>query len=252
MSTPTGTPLIRFEKVTKAFGKKVIFEDLSVEVYPGENLVIMGGSGTGKSVMLKLLIGLLRPDRGQIWFRDREITAMEEVELIEARRHIAYVFQQAALFDSMTVFDNIAYPLRAHLQLSEEELTERVNLNLARVGLPAAGPLMPSQLSGGMRKRIGLARAIALEPEVILWDEPTTGLDPSNTRRIAELILKMQAELKVTSLVVTHDMMAAMMVANRVALVLERHINQVMTKAELEAEPEGSVIKSFVEGTLDL
>jgi phospholipid/cholesterol/gamma-HCH transport system ATP-binding protein len=250
MAEIAGQPLIRFVGVAKAFGKKVIFEDLTIDVYEGENLVIMGGSGSGKSVMLKCLIGLLTPERGQIWFRDEEITAMSEAELIVARRQIAYVFQQAALFDSMTVYENIAYPLRAHLKLTEEEIAAKGELNLERVGLPNTGNLMPSELSGGMRKRIGLARAIALEPEVILWDEPTTGLDPSNTRRIAELILKMQAELKVTSLVITHDMTAAMMVADRAALVHDRRIANVLSKEALVAEPPGSLIKSFVEGTL--
>jgi phospholipid/cholesterol/gamma-HCH transport system ATP-binding protein len=252
MTLHAGPPLIRFEGVAKAFGRNVIFSDLTIDVFNGENLVIMGGSGTGKSVMLKCLIGLLTPESGSIWYRDEEITAMTEVEQIQVRRHIAYVFQQAALFDSMTVYENIAYPLRAHLKLTEDEIGERVALNLARVGMPDTEQLMPAQLSGGMRKRIGLARAIALEPEVILWDEPTTGLDPSNTRRIAELILKMQAELKCTSLVVTHDMTAAMLVADRVALVYDRKIASVLPKERLAAEPPGSLIKSFVEGTLDL
>jgi phospholipid/cholesterol/gamma-HCH transport system ATP-binding protein len=247
-----GDTLIRFAGVKKQFGPKVIFEDLALEVRDGENLVIIGGSGTGKSVLLKILIGLLRPEAGKVWFEDREITKMGEDELITVRADIAYVFQQAALFDSMTVAENIAYPLRAHLALSEAELQDKIDLNLERVGLPAAGHLMPSELSGGMRKRIGLARAIALEPRVILWDEPTTGLDPSNTRRISELILKMQQDLKVTSLVVTHDMTSAMLVADRVAMLYERRIHQVLEKEAIAAEPEDSLIKSFIEGTLEL
>jgi len=250
--TDQRTPLIRFEGVKKAFGPKLIYQNLNLEVHEGENLVIIGGSGTGKSVMLKCLIGLLTVTEGKIWYRDREITQMGEIELIDVRRDIAYVFQQAALFDSMTVFENIAYPLRAHLDLSDQEIAEKVELNLERVGLPGAADLMPAELSGGMRKRIGLARAIALEPEIILWDEPTTGLDPSNTRRISELILKMQKELEVTSLVVTHDMGSAMMVADRVALLHDKTITQVLPKEQIEREPDGSLIKDFVEGNLDL
>lgn len=247
-----GDTLIRFEGIQKSFGPKTIFEDITLDVRDGENLVIIGGSGTGKSVLLKILIGLLAPNAGKVFFGEREITAMDEDELIETRADIAYVFQQAALFDSMTVAENIAYPLRAHLNLSEQELQEKIDLNLERVGLPGSGHLVPSELSGGMRKRIGLARAIALEPRVILWDEPTTGLDPSNTRRISELILKMQAELKVTSLVVTHDMTSAMMVADRIAMLYDRRILQVIEKERIEDEPPGSLIRDFIEGNLDL
>ncbi|MHA1567998.1 MAG: ABC transporter ATP-binding protein [Alphaproteobacteria bacterium] len=252
MSESNNQPLIRYEGVTKSFGPKQIYDDITLDVHQGENLVIIGGSGTGKSVMLKCLIGLLRPTTGKIWYRGRDVGEMSEQELIEVRRNIAYVFQWAALFDSMTVFDNIAYPLRAHLDLSDEELAQRVEMNLERVGMPGTGLLMPSELSGGMRKRIGLARAIALEPEIILWDEPTTGLDPSNTRRISELILKMQRELKVTSLVVTHDMGSAMMVGDRIALLHNKRIQQVVAKDKVGDEPSGSPIKDFIEGNLDL
>lgn len=252
MAEHNDQPIIRFEKVAKSFGPKLVYEDVTLDVYEGESLVIIGGSGTGKSVMLKCLIGLLKPTSGKIWYRDQNTAQMSETELIEVRRNIAYVFQQSALFDSMSVFDNIAYPLRAHLDLSEEELAEKVNLNLERVGLPGAGRLMPAELSGGMRKRIGLARAIALEPEIILWDEPTTGLDPSNTKRINELILKMQRELEVTSLVVTHDMGSAMMVGDRIALLHDNRIAQVTAKKDLAKEPPGSVIKDFIEGNLVL
>jgi phospholipid/cholesterol/gamma-HCH transport system ATP-binding protein len=244
--------VIRFEQMQKRFGPKVIYEDLTLEVREGENLAIIGGSGSGKSVMLKCLIGLMIPEAGRIWYEDREITAMNEDELIAVRANIAYVFQQAALFDSMTVYDNIAYPLRAHLQLTDPEIADKVALNLDRVGLPDAAHLMPAELSGGMRKRAGLARAIALEPKVILWDEPTTGLDPSNTRRISELILKMQRDLQVTSLVVTHDMGSAMFVADRIALIHERRLRQVLPKDDIAREPPGSLIRDFIEGNLEL
>lgn len=250
--TKTDQAIIRYEHVAKMFGAKVIYDDVSLEVHQGENMVILGGSGTGKSVMLKCLIGLMQTTEGKIWYQDREVTAMDESELIDVRRNIAYVFQQAALFDSMTVFDNIAYPLRTQLKLSEKELAERVELNLDRVNLPGVGDLMPSELSGGMRKRIGLARAIALEPDVILWDEPTTGLDPSNTKRISELILKMQADLKVTSLIVTHDMTSAMLVADRIALLHNKRIEKVLPKSDIEKEPRGTLLRDFIEGNLDI
>lgn len=245
-------PLIRFDGVKKSFGPKVVYEDLTLDVREGENLVIVGGSGTGKSVLLKLLIGLLKADRGHIYYQDRDTTEMTEEELIKVRFDVAYVFQWAALFDSMTVYENIAYPLRAHLNLSEEEISQRVELNLERVGMPGTAHLTPAELSGGMRKRIGLARGIALEPKIILWDEPTTGLDPSNTRRISELILKMQRELKVTSLVVTHDMGSAMTVADRIALLYDKRIHQVLPKDAIAQEPAGSLIRDFIEGNLDL
>ncbi|HPM75884.1 MAG TPA: ATP-binding cassette domain-containing protein [bacterium] len=251
-ATDAGQIVVRYEHVAKSFGPKVVYQDVTLDVRRGENMVIMGGSGTGKSVMLKCLIGLMQPTDGKIFYGDREVTAMDESELIDVRRNIAYVFQQAALFDSMTVFENIAYPLRTHLKLSDEELTARVELNLERVNLPGAGNLMPAQLSGGMRKRIGLARAIALEPEIILWDEPTTGLDPSNTKRISELILKMQSELKVTSLIVTHDMTSAMMVADRVALLHGKRIEKVLPKADIQKEPRGTLLRDFIEGNLDI
>lgn len=243
-------PIIRFEGLRKSFGPKVIFDDVTLDVREGENLAILGGSGTGKSVMLKCLIRLLEPDGGRIFFKDRDVTELDDAEMVQVRAEIAYVFQQAALFDSMSVHDNIAYPLRGRLKLTEDEIGRRVALNLERVGLPGAGDLMPAQLSGGMRKRIGLARAIALEPKVILWDEPTTGLDPSNTRRISELILKMQRELDVTSLVVTHDMTSAMMVADRIALLYEKRIYKVVAKADVAREPAGSVLRDFIEGNI--
>jgi phospholipid/cholesterol/gamma-HCH transport system ATP-binding protein len=244
--------IIRFEGVKKSFGRKTVFEDLTLDVREGENLVIVGGSGTGKSVLLKCLIRLMEPDDGRIVYEGREVTALDETEMVQVRAEIAYVFQQAALFDSMTVHENIAYPLRAHLKLTEQEIDAKVRLNLERVGLPDAADLMPAELSGGMRKRIGLARAIALEPHVILWDEPTTGLDPSNTRRISELILKMQRELRVTSLVVTHDMTSAMLVADRIAMVYEKRIHKVVSKADVGNEPAGSLLRDFIEGNLAL
>lgn len=248
--TENNEPIIRFEGVKKAFGKKVIYEGIDLEVQDGETMAVVGGSGTGKSVMLKCLIGLLKTDAGHIYYRGKDITEMGENELIQVRRNISYVFQLSALFDSLTVFDNIAYPLREHLELSQVEIAERVEKNLEMVGLPGSGDLFPSELSGGMKKRIGLARAIVMEPEVILWDEPTTGLDPTNTKRISELISKMQRELGVTSLVVTHDMGSAFMVADRIALLYHKVIAQVSKKDDLKNQKD-SLIMNFVQGEME-
>lgn len=243
-------PVISYKGVKKAFGPKKIFTDLTVDVYEGETLAIVGGSGTGKSVLLKCLIGLLDTDAGSIQYRGKEITEMAESDLIGVRRNISYVFQLSALFDSLTVFENIAYPLREHLELTEQEISERVGNNLEMVGLPGSGHLFPAELSGGMKKRIGLARAIAIEPEVILWDEPTTGLDPTNTKRISELIVKMQKKLGVTSLVVTHDMWSAFFVSDRIALLHDKKITQVGDK-EAVRKQEDSPIMQFVNGEME-
>jgi len=243
-------PLIRFEGITKAFGSNVIFDGIDLEVQQGETLVIVGGSGTGKSVLLKCLIGLLEPTAGRIFYRDREITTMTEKQLIGIRRNISYVFQLSALFDSLSVYDNIAYPLREHLALEEEEIASRVAKNLEMVGLPGREDLFPSELSGGMKRRIGLARAIAIEPEIILWDEPTTVLDPTNTKRISRLIVKMQKELNITNLVVTHDMHSAFLIADRIALLHDRVIAEVNTTQQVKQSPD-SLIGKFVDGTME-
>lgn len=243
-------PIITYSHIRKAFGSKVIYEDLDFTVNKGETLAIVGGSGTGKSVLLKCLIGLIYPDAGEIFYKDQNVTEMSEKELIEVRKNISYVFQLSALFDSLTVHDNIAYPLREHLKLTESEITQRVEKNLEMVGLPGSAHLYPSELSGGMKKRIGLARAIVMEPEIILWDEPTTGLDPTNSKRISELIVKMQKTLGVTNLVVTHDMWSAFFVADRIALLHKKTIAQIGKKEELKQDPESELMK-FVEGEME-
>lgn len=214
----TTHPFLRFEHVQKAFGANVVYRDLSLEIARGETVTILGGSGSGKSVLLKLLIGLLRPDRGAIFVEDTDLTTLEPEALLPLRRRISMLFQGGALFDSLSVGENVAYPLREHLRLSEPELRARVLECLALVGLPNTLELMPSVLSGGMRKRVGLARALAAHPEVLLYDEPTTGLDPINTRRVCELIRSLQARLNVTSVVVTHDLGTAYLVSDRIAM----------------------------------
>lgn len=228
--------LIRFENLFKTFGQLPVYEGLNLQIFKGETLSVLGGSGTGKSVLLKTLIGLLRPDAGRVWFEGQDVTGWTEKEWLPIRRRVAMVFQGAALFDSMSVFDNVAYPLRrafpamnaAQLYDTVEERLSWVNLNVKRVG-----PLRPSELSGGMAKRVGLARALAVTPEVILWDEPTSGLDPISRRIINTLILSMNARLAVTSIVVTHDLASAYAVSNRLALLSNRRIVEVGTVEDM-------------------
>jgi phospholipid/cholesterol/gamma-HCH transport system ATP-binding protein len=238
--------LIRFEGLWKAFGPKRIYEDLNLDVRRGETLTIIGGSGTGKSVLLKCLIGLLYPDRGHIWFEGADVTTFDDAQIREVRKRVSMVFQGAALFDSLTVAENIAYPLREHLKdLSEEEIAARVARNLAMVNLPGIEQMRPSDLSGGMRKRVGLARAIAIEPEVILYDEPTTGLDPISTRIIDDLIVSMKERLGCTSIVVTHDMDSAFRVSDRMAMLARRRIVECGTVAEMKASTNPDVRAFF-------
>jgi phospholipid/cholesterol/gamma-HCH transport system ATP-binding protein len=232
----TGDEMIRFEDLAKAFGAKRIFEHLELSVRQGEILTVIGGSGTGKSVLLKCLIGLLHPDSGRILFQGQDVSDLSEHDLLPVRRKVGMVFQGAALFDSLTVGDNIAYPLHEHFpQMSREEVAQRVAHTLKLVNLPGIEAMKPSDLSGGMRKRVGLARAIATEPEVILWDEPTTGLDPISTRIIDDLIVSMKRDLGCTSIVVTHDMESAFAVSDRIGMLANRRIVQVGTVEEMRA-----------------
>lgn len=246
MTIENGQVLIKWEGLWKAFGPKRIYEDLNLEVKKGETLTIIGGSGTGKSVLLKCLIGLLYPDRGRILLEGADVTTFGEAQLREVRKRVAMVFQGAALFDSLTVAENIAYPLREHLkELSEDEISARVAKNLKMVNLPGIEQMRPSDLSGGMRKRVGLARAIAIEPEVILYDEPTTGLDPISTRIIDELIVSMKQQLGCTSIVVTHDMDSAFRVSDRMAMLARRRIVACGPVAEMKASTNPDVRAFF-------
>ncbi len=220
--TVTDQPLIVFKGVKKRFGTKVVYDGLDLVVNRGETLTILGGSGVGKSVMLKMLIGLLRVDSGSITFDGNELTTVSDRAYGEIRRRIGMLFQGAALFDSLNVGENVAYGLHEHQHLksmTDDEIQQRVARSLELVGLPGIQPMMPADLSGGMRKRVGLARCIAVQPEVILYDEPTTGLDPINTARINNLIKGIADALDVTSIVVTHDMGTAFDVSDRLAMV---------------------------------
>jgi phospholipid/cholesterol/gamma-HCH transport system ATP-binding protein len=244
-----GQPIVRFVDVYKSFGPKVIYSGLDLDLRRGETLTVMGASGSGKSVMLKMLIGLLKPDAGQILFYGRDIAAMSDEELTEVRRRIAYLFQGAALFDSLTVGENVAYGLREQFwdKLSNQEIEMRVAQALELVALPGIQEMRPSDLSGGMKKRVGLARTLALHPEVILYDEPTTGLDPVNTARINHLIVGIQRALKLTSVVVTHDMGTAFSVSDRLAMIGKGRILLEGTKEGFRTTTNATV-KNFIEG----
>lgn len=208
---------VEFVDVHKAFGSKQVLRGASLTIQRGEVLVILGGSGTGKSVTLRNILGLERPDSGSVLVEGTDITALDEEELFEVRKKFGMLFQSGALFDSMTVFENVAFPLREHTEIRGEELARRVEEALSMVDLSGSSHLMPVDLSGGMRKRVGLARAIMLRPQMILYDEPTTGLDPVTADTINKMIIGLQKRLNVTSVVVTHDIQSAFSVGDRVA-----------------------------------
>ncbi len=242
-------PIIRFRRVRKAFGTKVIFRSLSLDVMSGETLVVMGGSGVGKSVLLKLLTRLLDADGGHITFHVEEVTTMDDSRLRHLRQRIAMLFQGAALFDSMSVGDNVAYALREHFRdtMTEQQIAERVDWALSLVDLPGIEEMRPADLSGGMKKRVGLARSIALKPDVVLYDEPTTGLDPINTSRINHLINGLKRAIHVTSVVVTHDMKSAFAVADRMAMV---HRGEIIAYGKPDAfrDPVDPRVADFIHG----
>ena len=242
-------PFIVFRGVRKAFGPKVVYSGLDLTVERGAALCLVGGSGVGKSVMLKMLIGLLRPDAGSIRFDGAEVTEMRAVELSRLRQRIAMLFQAGALFDSMTVGENVAYGLEEHFrhQMSATDIHERVQWALELVGLPGIQGMDPADLSGGMRKRVALARSIAVRPEVVLYDEPTTGLDPINTARVNNLISGLRKRLNITSIVVTHDMKSAFTISDRIAMVHGGRIIYQGTTEQFRAATDPR-IADFIEG----
>ncbi len=211
--------MIKLINVTKKFGMKLALKSINLEIADGETLAIIGGSGSGKSTLLRLMIGLIQPTSGQIWIGDDEISRMDEKEMMRVRLKMGMVFQYSALFDSMTVGDNVAFGLVEHTDFSKEKIQKIVHEKLKQVGLEGVENRMPNELSGGMKKRVSLARAIAFGPEIIFYDEPSSGLDPITTNRIDELIIETQRALKVTSIVVTHDMVSACRIADRIAMV---------------------------------
>lgn len=229
---------IECRNLFKSFGGKAVLQGLSLTIEEGETIVILGGSGSGKSVLLKHMNGLIGPDSGEIFVEGSEISSLAEDELRDVRKKVAMVFQGAALFDSLTIAENVAYPLQEHTALSAEEMLHRVKEVLSVVGLEGTEELHPAELSGGMKKRAALARALALRPKALLYDEPTTGLDPHMTHRINWLIRDLQEKLGVTSVVVTHDLQSAFMVADRLAFLSGGKIRFVGTRREFQASPD--------------
>ena len=211
--------MIKIKNVSKYFGAKAALKNINLEIATGETLAIIGGSGSGKSTLLRLMIGLIKPSEGEIWIDNDEISKMDEKEITRVRLKMGMVFQYSALFDSMTVGDNVAFGLVEHTNLDKEKIREIVREKLKQVGLEGVEERMPNELSGGMKKRVSLARAIAFGPEIIFYDEPSSGLDPITTNRIDELIISTQKALNVTSIVVTHDMVSACKIADRIAMV---------------------------------
>jgi phospholipid/cholesterol/gamma-HCH transport system ATP-binding protein len=239
--------LIEFRDVRKAFGPKVVYRELNLAIERGEALTVIGGSGQGKSVMLKMLVGLLSVDSGEISFDGQVISGLDERGFSKVRRRIGMLFQGAALFDSLTVAENVAFGLREIGERDEKAIRARVTESLGYVGLEGSEDLWPADLSGGMKKRVGLARAVAVRPEVLLYDEPTTGLDPVNIARITDLIQHLQRTLDVTSIVVTHDMPSAFRVSNRIAMIQDGTVIFSGTPKAL-ANADDPRVRDFVEG----
>ena len=241
-------PIVEFKGVAKAFGDNVVYEDLTMDIHRGETITVIGASGTGKSVMLKMLIGLLDVDEGDILYEGGSLIGLSEQDFLPIRRNISMLFQSAALFDSLTVGENIAFPLEVMGGLDGDEIQRRVADKLMHVGLaPEVADMKPAELSGGMKKRVGLARAIATDPKIILYDEPTTGLDPINTSRISRLIVSLQRKLGITSVVVTHEMRLAFEVSNRIAMLYDKRILLVDTPKGIR-DSRLPQVRNFVDG----
>jgi phospholipid/cholesterol/gamma-HCH transport system ATP-binding protein len=239
--------MIKIVDVYKSFGPKKVLQGLSLEIKWGETMVVIGQSGSGKSVLLKHLIGLLRPEGGEIFIDGQEITRLPEEELQKNARKFGMLFQSAALFDSLTVGENVAFGLKRYMSRPPEEIERIVAESLAKVGLKDIENLMPYELSGGMRKRVGLARAIAYKPEIILYDEPSTGIDPIRADAINDLIIGLKQDLCVTSVIITHDMVSSYKVADRIAMLYEGRIIEVGTPAEIQAS-SNPVVQQFIHG----
>jgi phospholipid/cholesterol/gamma-HCH transport system ATP-binding protein len=242
--------MIEVRGLKKSFGGQLVLDDVSFQIDHGESVVIIGRSGGGKSVLLKHIIGLIRPDAGAVVIDGENIVAMDERQLLRVRRKFGMVFQGAALFDSMNVAENVAFGLRQHEQLTEGEIARRVAKTLELVDLPGTQRKNPAELSGGMRKRVGLARAIIYEPQIVLYDEPTTGLDPIVSDSIDKLIMRVRDHLKVTSVVVTHDMRSARRVGNHVMMLHNGKIYANCTPESLFASTD-PVVRQFIDGVAD-
>lgn len=253
ISTDTDVPnktaaafIVEIKNLSKSFGENHVLTDISINIKKGENLVVLGKSGSGKSVLIKCLVRLMDADKGSIHLLGNDITHLKDGALNEVRKNIGFLFQSAALYDSMTVNENLKFPLRDIKDKTNTEIDTLVKESLESVGLPDAGNLMPSELSGGMRKRIGLARTMILKPELMLYDEPTTGLDPITSKEISKLILEVQKKLQTTSIIITHDIECARITANRMIIIKDGVCAAEGTYKELE-QSEDEWVRSFFE-----
>lgn len=239
--------VISLRQLNITFGTHTVLDNIDLDVYKGETLAVLGPSGTGKSTVLRSMIGLLEPNGGQIFIQGEDVSGLDEDGWNRLRMKMGMVFQYSALFDFLTVGENVAFGLRQHTDKSDEEIQGIVTQMLDLVGLPGTQDLYPAELSGGMKKRVGLARAIAVNPEIVLYDEPTAGLDPIMSRNISRLIKKTQEQLHVTSVLVTHDMQSAFYAADRVAMLYEGHIVAIGTAEEMK-NSTNPIVKAFIEG----
>lgn len=240
--------MIKLIGIHKSFHNHNVLSGVDLEIKKGESMVVIGGSGTGKSVLLKTVIGLLKPDMGNVIIDEVDFSSLKGKALNQFRKNFGMLFQGAALFDSLTVFENVGFGLIEHTSLSKAQIMERVKKNLRMVGLENIEHLKPSELSGGMKKRVGLARAIAMEPKILLYDEPTTGLDPIMADVINELIIQMKIKLNITSLTITHDMTSAYKIADRIAMLYKGQIIEVDTPENIK-KTNNPTVKQFITGS---
>lgn len=239
--------MIKITDLKKSFNSKKVLDGVNLDIEQGKITVIIGRSGEGKSVLIKHIIGLLRPDEGSIFLDDLDLTSMKERDFNEVRKRFGMLFQGAALFDSMTVAENVGFPLKEHTDLNDEDIMKTVIEKLKRVGLVDVENMMPADLSGGMKKRVGLARAIVMDPEIVLFDEPTTGLDPIMSDSIAGLVLDTQRALKTTYVLITHDISFTYKIADKIAMLHEGRIIEEGTVEEMKANPN-PILRQFLEG----
>ncbi len=249
MNTKTDI-VISVKNIVKSFGSRRILNGVSLDIYQGETLVVMGGSGCGKSTLLRHLIGSIRPDSGEIWMFGKDIAKLHEDELHEVRKKYGMLFQSGALFDSMTVGENIALPLREHTKLDSNIINIIIKMKLELVGLRGFENLMPSQLSGGMKKRVGLARAIVMDPTIVFYDEPTAGLDPVMTGVVDKLTIDLTKKLNITSVVVTHDMNSVFRIADRIVMLHQGNVLEIGTPEEIK-HSKNPIIRQFVAGSAE-
>lgn len=245
-----GKTIIKVEDLVKTFGARRVLNGVSLEIYEGETFVVMGGSGCGKSTLLRHLIGSLKPDSGRVLIKDKDITQISEAELDEIKKRFGMLFQSSALLDSLSVEENVSLPLKEHTKLSPEIIKIMVKMKLSLVGLRGFENHMPSEISGGMKKRVGLARAIAMDPDIVFYDEPSAGLDPVVAAVIDKLILDLSKKLLITSVVVTHDMQSVFRIADRVAMLHKGTVLEVGTPKEIK-NSSNPIVQQFISGNVE-